>query len=404
MLHFSYIHFARMAEEARALLFKRVQGFYYNRKTRTGYLDFDSEKLYFDLTHPYISFFVLKEVNLPIVHRERDIGIFGFKLARIKTLEKDRVLYMLFEKKDTLKVVALELLGKSSYFLLIDEKGIIRAKYPAHRERKKGGDVGQTYTIPSSFANFDLKKYFPKIEKLDEKDLLKSFMESSTFYSDGEHVLPFKLTGYDCCGGFSDCMFNIYKKIRFNIESAFYLGENIPYYVYYKAAALLKRGLIDIDDNALMVDGYTIHVKKQGNRNDVAEHLYFIGKRLKRLQSLSDTEVQKDKLTQKLVSPSGYIVLVGKSAKDNNRITFNIARGDDTFFHVRDYRGAHVILKNHGMPITEQDILFCARLAKYHSKGRGGAVDIVYTPVKFVRPVPNSPGKVLLLKEHVVRV
>ncbi len=406
MFPFSYIHFTRMVKELEKLKESRLSGFFYEKNKRIGYLDFNSKKLYFDLTHPFVSFFIIENIDVPAIFEKKEIGIEGLTLEKVKGIKKDRVVYLVLRKKSLLRVVALELTGKASYFLVIDDDGKIVRKYPPYRRRKKGGDVGEEYHLPPKNPNVNIKKYFPVLQHVEEDELLRNFLEAESFYTDGNTILPFEFEGSVFCGGFSECMFSLYRKLRFgfvNVES----HSEVPYYIYYKAASMLQKGLIVPVDNELNIDGYRIVIPGTiRDREESIEYLYRLGKIMRlnsALRTHSKSETARGRKS-KLISPSGYEVLVGHSAKENNRITFNIARHNDTFFHVRDYPGAHVILRNHGEPITEDDIVFCAQLARKFSRARGDSVDVSYTSVKYIRPIPGKPGKVILLKEKSVRV
>jgi predicted ribosome quality control (RQC) complex YloA/Tae2 family protein len=101
-------------------------------------------------------------------------------------------------------------------------------------------------------------------------------------------------------------------------------------------------------------------------------------------------------------------ILVGKSSKGNDYITSRMSMPDDTWFHVRDYPGAHTVLKAAGH-VTEpppEVIQAAAEAAAYHSAARGEAmVDVAYTLRKHVRKVQGRPaGQVLVSKSRTVRV
>ncbi len=401
MFPFTYVHFARMVQELQQTKGERISGFFYNRLKKTGYLDLSYHKIYFDLAHPFVSFFVISSVNVPCEFEKKDIGILGYKIVKTKHLDNDRVVYILLRKGNTYKAVSIELTGKSSYFLVIDETGKIVRKYPTFRQRKRGGDVGELYQFPVRREKPDLKKFIPVLSHIDENKLIENFCKAQTFYTDGQIVLPINFPHARVCGEYAKCMFSTYISLRFG-NFGFDFVPDLPYYIYYKAASMLKNGLIKINDGRILLDGFEIQVPEK-DKESIIEYLYMLG-RTKRLKCSSRNKVSRDGKIGKIFSPSGYEVLVGRSAKDNNRITFNMARGNDTFFHVRDYPGAHVILKNQGQPVSEKDIKFCARLAKSHSKAKNGPVDIVFTKVKYVRPVPGIPGRIILLKENVVRL
>jgi len=105
-------------------------------------------------------------------------------------------------------------------------------------------------------------------------------------------------------------------------------------------------------------------------------------------------------------SAGGWRILVGKSSAGNDRLTGKIAAPDDYWFHVRDYPGAHVVLKGAGAEPPEEAIAAAGAIAAWHSGARGGGmVDVAYTRRKNVRKVKGGPpGKVLIGESATVRV
>ncbi|SDE97745.1 Predicted component of the ribosome quality control (RQC) complex, YloA/Tae2 family, contains fibronectin-binding (FbpA) and DUF814 domains [Thermus arciformis] len=95
-------------------------------------------------------------------------------------------------------------------------------------------------------------------------------------------------------------------------------------------------------------------------------------------------------------SPSGFLVLVGRNAKENDLLT-RAAHSEDLWFHAQGVPGSHVVLKAEGKNPPLEDLLFAARLAAYHSKARGERqVPVDYTRKKHVwRPRKAAPGQVL---------
>lgn len=86
--------------------------------------------------------------------------------------------------------------------------------------------------------------------------------------------------------------------------------------------------------------------------------------------------------------PGGAIAYVGKSPKDNERVTFSLAGPNDLWFHARGIPGAHVVLKaaNARESPTEEQVLGAAALAAGQSRAADAAkVEVDYAARKHVR-------------------
>ncbi|MBE3577331.1 MAG: NFACT family protein [Limnochordales bacterium] len=98
---------------------------------------------------------------------------------------------------------------------------------------------------------------------------------------------------------------------------------------------------------------------------------------------------------RRFVTEDGFEILVGRNNRQNEELTFHVARPRDLWFHAQKIPGAHVILRRLGAadaPIPERSILAAARLAAYFSRGAGNArVAVDYTERRFVRKPPGTP-------------
>jgi len=101
----------------------------------------------------------------------------------------------------------------------------------------------------------------------------------------------------------------------------------------------------------------------------------------------------------------GEPILVGRSAADNDRLTFSVARGRDAWLHARDVKGSHVVLRlDAGGDPPHDSLLDAACLAKHYSDARTEAhADISWTLRKHVRS-SSVPGLVYLAQSHTLRV
>ena len=96
-------------------------------------------------------------------------------------------------------------------------------------------------------------------------------------------------------------------------------------------------------------------------------------------------------------STDGYPIYVGRNNRQNEELTFRLARKDDIWCHASKVHGSHVIISCGGTTPPDDTITQAAQLAAYYSESTGGqniAVDV--TPVKQVKKIPNGkPGMVI---------
>ena len=114
---------------------------------------------------------------------------------------------------------------------------------------------------------------------------------------------------------------------------------------------------------------------------------------------------KQDKGIRRFRSSDGWQICVGRSAGENDHLTFRVARGNDFWFHARDIGGSHVLLRGDGEP-PQRAVHEAALLAAHYSrlKDEGGG-EVMYTQRKYLkRPKGGKPGQVLVTQEKVIRV
>lgn len=76
--------------------------------------------------------------------------------------------------------------------------------------------------------------------------------------------------------------------------------------------------------------------------------------------------------------PDGWVVLVGRTDEDNDRLSLEVALPADFWFHVRGMSGGHVVLRAREDAEPDRRTLDrAASLAVWHSRARGGGVTSV---------------------------
>lgn len=104
----------------------------------------------------------------------------------------------------------------------------------------------------------------------------------------------------------------------------------------------------------------------------------------------------------------GFEVLIGKSDRANDELTFSLAAPDDWWLHVAEGSGSHVVIRNpEKLDQPPRAVLKrAAQAAAWYSQARRGSrVTVHFCRVADVEKPPRfPPGKVLLRKWESIRV
>ncbi len=94
----------------------------------------------------------------------------------------------------------------------------------------------------------------------------------------------------------------------------------------------------------------------------------------------------------------GWILLVGRTASENDELLRHHVKGFDMWLHVRDWPGGYVFIKNRpGKSVPLEILLDAGTLALFYSKGRkAGSADLYYTQVKHLRRAKGAPKGTVL--------
>ncbi len=107
---------------------------------------------------------------------------------------------------------------------------------------------------------------------------------------------------------------------------------------------------------------------------------------------------------RRYLTSRGLEVLAGRGARENQRITFEVAGPEDWWLHARDVPGSHVVLRDPEGRASEQDVREAAEVAAFFSAAREEAqMDVHATRRKHVRPAGGA-GRVRVVHSETVRV
>ena len=96
-------------------------------------------------------------------------------------------------------------------------------------------------------------------------------------------------------------------------------------------------------------------------------------------------------------STDGFPIFVGRNNRQNDELTFKMARKDDIWLHASKVHGSHVIIACAGQKVPDDTVTQAAQLAAYYAETGGGQnIPVDVTPVKQVKKIPSGkPGMVI---------
>jgi predicted ribosome quality control (RQC) complex YloA/Tae2 family protein len=110
---------------------------------------------------------------------------------------------------------------------------------------------------------------------------------------------------------------------------------------------------------------------------------------------------------RRYLSTDGYEILVGRTARDNDTLTFRLANPNDLWMHTGDYPGSHVVVRNPTRKeVPHRTIIEAAQLAgKFSQASEDSKVVVHYTERKFLtKPKGAAPGLVRLSRFRSITV
>ncbi len=241
------------------------------------------------------------------------------------------------------------------------------------------------------------------LKKTEEKML--SFLDSSrneeiaNILMANLHVIPAKAT--------TITLFDFYQNNDQTIKLKADLSPQKNAEVYYRKAKNEKIEIAQLEKNItqkeLELNTFLLHIDTIESIN----HLKELRKYLKENTKLFDEVRDETTYLFKRFEFKDFVILVGKSAKNNDLLTQKYTYKEDLWLHAKDVSGSHVVIKfRAGKPFPSDVIEQAAQLAAYYSKRKNDTLcPVIVTPKKFVRkPKGMADGQVMVDKESVIMV
>jgi predicted ribosome quality control (RQC) complex YloA/Tae2 family protein len=111
---------------------------------------------------------------------------------------------------------------------------------------------------------------------------------------------------------------------------------------------------------------------------------------------------------RRYLTPEGWEILYGETAKANDYLTQRVARPNDVWLHARQIIGAHVVIRTagHSGPVPRPVLVQASKIAALNSDAKHSSlVPVDHTPRKFVRkPRGAAPGFVTYRNEKTIDI
>ncbi|HMS84786.1 MAG TPA: NFACT family protein [Nitrospira sp.] len=110
---------------------------------------------------------------------------------------------------------------------------------------------------------------------------------------------------------------------------------------------------------------------------------------------------------RRFISADGLPIFVGRNARENDDLTFGLAKSDDLWLHARGTPGSHVVVRlGKGADPPPETLRDAATLALLYSDlKKSGKGDVIYTRRKWVKKAKGqAPGAVIVTQEKSVHV
>jgi predicted ribosome quality control (RQC) complex YloA/Tae2 family protein len=202
-------------------------------------------------------------------------------------------------------------------------------------------------------------------------------------------------------------LFDFYRDKEIEIKLKHDLTPQRNAETYYRKAKNERIEIEKVQENITLREGELEELKKHVSTIEEFESLKLLRKYLKTNSLLNDNAILSPTQLFKHTEYEGYVILIGKNAKNNDLLTKKYTYKDDLWLHARDVAGSHVVVKyKAGKKFPNSVIERAAQIAAWYSKRRNETLcPVIVIPKKFVRKPKGLPeGEVILDKEEVVMV
>lgn len=263
------------------------------------------------------------------------------------------------------------------------------------RIRQKSSDLRKTVTnvLERNYKKMDIQR--KQIRDTEKKDRYKVYGELLNTY--GYQLQP-EDTSLTCINYYND------EEITIPVDSSLSYTENAnKYFAKYnkmkRTYEAVKEQMEECQNDVEHLESILTELdiaRKEEDLTAIRQELIDSGYMKAKGGRKKDHRMPKSKPLH-FLSSDGYDIYVGKNNYQNDELTFQMATGNDWWFHAKNMPGSHVILRSKGDEPPIRSFEEAASLAAYFSKGKGSdKVEIDYVQKKHIKkPNGSKPGFVV---------
>ena len=353
-----------------------------------------NEKLLISLNHqhPFISLISVNEGLATTAGKLNELLRKTLKEAYIVDLDlvnDDRIIHFIIQKANDYyeKVIThiyLECIPQRANLVFVDENNlIIHALHYSPLTSNRPMLNGLSYELPSHGSMVE-EKDIPSLEEIKQQ-AQKYYQDAITLHKKEKFTPLYRYikTRIKSLSKKSGVLNNEIANAEVHLKDAEH-GNNLLAFQYEKELLdeYIKDNQIVIDKDKSLVENANllfkrykkskrtiemakIELDKAKQESDYLEYLLASSQYMNDDELLSLCQELLPKQTQKkkvaLIKYGTILlgntkILYGKNSSSNNELTFKVANKDDYYLHIKDYHGAHVIIRNN-KPTNEEKLL-----------------------------------------------
>ena len=381
----------------------------------------------------------------------------GARIDQVEQIQGDRIVQLALTAKEGPCRLVAQLTGKTSNLLVVDEAGRIRRDLngaknlagelyvsPASQRREQGAADHVRFSRDFPESPFPLsaaiEAHYHRAEAISvietvrnaragtlKKSIKKLRHRIEAWHEDLAKAEKYK--AYDRYGELIKANLGTIRKGQTEVTLVDYFDEELPNLTIPLDQAKTPQGNMD--------DYFRKHRKHLAAERELRPRIGEGEKALESLQGeltaieqgtwqspdkphpvvrarvLSRTGVGKIRQEQRrgpfrrFTSSDGLAIYVGKNARENDELTFGLAKSDDLWLHARGTPGSHVVVRlEKGSDPPPETIRDAATLALLYSDlKKSGKGDVIYTRRKWVKKAKGqAPGAVIVTQEKSLHV